>query len=628
MPSPTTTRTSARRSVSTANRKRAPDRATARIVTLRDIVGFAGIFVATLLVYLPAMHGGLVWDDIGHVTPRALRSLHGLWRIWFELGASQQYYPILHSAFWIEHRLWGDAVLGYHLTNAIQHAICACLVVLIVRYLKLPGSWLAGFIFALHPVCVEAVAWISEQKDTLSGVFYLSSALVYLHFDQSRKRSQYFWAFTLFVLALLSKSVTATLPAALLVVFWWQRGRLEWRRDVRPLLPWFVVGAGSGLFTAWVERTYIGANGPGYDLTWPQHFLLTGRILCFYAGKVIWPADLIFSYPHWQLDPTAWWQYLYPLAVIVALAGLVALARRSDLPVQRGPLAGFFFFAGTLFPVLGFLHVFPFKYSYVADHFQYLATLGIIIPGVWLLTRAVPRLSRTAGSAGAVVLPVVLGILTWQHTGLYRDPETLYRATLARNPQSWMTHNNLGIYLAEKPGRLNDAITEFEAAIRIRPDHMKAHMNLGNALMDIDGRLPDAIAEYHTALQLDPTYAPAHDNLGIALMQMPGRLPDAIAEFQTALRLNPNDARSHELLGYALEEMPGKLPEAVGEYEEALRLQPDNAAIQYDLGESLAKIPGRQQDAIAHYRAALQSQPDADVRQQVLENLRALGVQP
>lgn len=628
MPAQTSTKIPRRHPDVRSSRKNVPDRAGAPIVTFHDIVGFAGILLAALLAYLPAMHGGLVWDDAAHVTPRALRSLHGLWRIWFELGASQQYYPLLHSSFWIEHRLWGDAVLGYHLTNVIQHAICACLVVLIARYLKLPGAWLAGFVFALHPVCVEAVAWISEQKDTLSGVFYLASGLIYLHFDQSRKRSQYFWALGLFVLALLSKTVTATLPAALLVVFWWQRGRLDWRRDVRPLLPWFVVGVGSGLFTAWVERTYVGAKGAGYDLTWAQHFLLTGRILCFYAGKVIWPADLVFSYPLWHVDPTVWWQFLYPLAVVVVLAGLVILGRRSDLPVQRGPLAGFLLFAGTLFPVLGFLHVFPFKYSYVADHFQYLATLGIIVPGVWLLTQTVSRLPKMAGSAGAVVLIAMLGFLTWQQASLYHDPETLYRATLAHNPESWMTHNNLGIYLAEKPGRLNDAIAEFEATIRIRPDHMKAHMNLGNAFMQIDGRMPDAIAEYHAAIQLDPSYAPAYDNLGIALMQMPGQLPNAIAEFETALRLYPNDPRSHELMGFALEEMPGKLPEAIAEYEEALRLTPDNPAIHLDLGGALAKIPERRLDAIAQYQTALQSQPDPDVRQQAIEGLRALGMNP
>jgi len=186
---------------------------------------WASIFCATLLAYLPALSGALLWDDNMHVTRADLRGLDGLWRIWFDLGATQQYYPLLHSAFWLEHRLWGDAAVGYHLANVLLHAASACLVVLIVRRLALPGAWLAGFLFALHPVCVEGVAWISEQKSTLSGLFYLAAALAYLEFDRTRGRSRYLLALALFLLALATKTVTATLPAALLVIFWWQATR-------------------------------------------------------------------------------------------------------------------------------------------------------------------------------------------------------------------------------------------------------------------------------------------------------------------------------------------------------------------------------------------------------------------
>ena len=257
-----------------------PRKVDSQTIGLRDAGMWALMLCATLVAYLPALRGGLLWDDNMHVTQAELRSLQGLWRIWFDLGATQQYYPLLHSAFWLEHRIWGDAVLGYHLTNVALHAASACLVVMIVRRLSLPGAWLAGFVFALHPVCVEAVAWISEQKSTLSGAFYLAAALTYLCFDRTRRKSQYFLALGLFVLALMSKTVTATLPAAMLVVFWWQRGRLAWRRDVLPLVPWFAVGVSAGLFTAWVERSpqFIGAQGPDYALTLPQRFLLAGRV--------------------------------------------------------------------------------------------------------------------------------------------------------------------------------------------------------------------------------------------------------------------------------------------------------------------------------------------------------------
>jgi len=326
-----------------------------RSVNLRSLGAGAVIFAVTLLAYLPAMRGGFLWDDDFHVTQPDLQSVEGLKRIWCEMGATQQYYPLLHSAFWVEHRLWGDSVVGYHLTNILLHAAAACLVVAVVRRLihgeSSPSTplrafdpekvaagherrryagveWLAGLIFALHPVCVESVAWISEQKNTLSTIFYLGSALVYLRFDQDRRPSRYFLALGLFVLALLTKTVTATLPAALLVVFWWQRGRLQWIRDVRPLLPWLGLGATAGLLTSWVERTFIGAQGADFTLNLLERCLLAGRVIWFYLGKLVWPADLIFIYPRWAVDAAVWWQYLFPLAALVA-------ARRSSWGSSR-----------------------------------------------------------------------------------------------------------------------------------------------------------------------------------------------------------------------------------------------------------------------------------------------------
>jgi tetratricopeptide (TPR) repeat protein len=543
-----------------------------RKIDLRQVQTALWLLGATLIAYLPALNGRLLWDDDAHVTKPALQSFEGLWRIWFQLGATQQYYPLLHSAFWIEHRLWGDAVTGYHLVNVVLHAAAACLVVMIVRRLSLPGAWLAGFVFALHPVCVEAVAWISEQKSTLSAVFYLGSALAYLHFDETRRRSRYLLALGLFVLALLTKTVTATLPAALLVVLWWRRGRLEWKRDVLPLLGWFPLGAAAGLFTAWVEKRFVGAEGADYTLTVAQRFLLAGRAICFYAAKLAWPVNLTFTYPRWTINPGQWWQYLFPAGVVVAVAVLCLLARRN-----RGPLAGFLIFSGTLFPVLGFLNVYPFRYSWVADHFQYLACLGVIVPAACALAGAAVRipLIKTHGAAFAAMLLVVPGVLTWRQCGMYGDAETLYRETLQRNPASYMAHVNLGNLLLERPGRLPDAIAEYEAALRIRPDNAEAHNSLGAALMRTPGRVADAIAEFETALRSKPDYAEAHNSLGSALMQTPGRSADGIAEFETALRLRPDYVEAHVNLGNALLDIPGRRQDAIAEFETALLIQPD-----------------------------------------------------
>lgn len=252
------------------------------------------LFVVVFLAYLPAWHGGFIWDDDAHVTRPKLRCWEGLFRIWFEPGATQQYYPLVHGTFWLEHWLWGDDPTGYHLVNLALHAGSAFLVALILRRLAVPGAFLAAVVFALHPVHVESVAWITEMKNTLSAVFYLSAMLCYLRFDENRGGRWYAAALGLFLLALLSKTVTATLPAALLVIFWWRRGRLDWRSDVLPLAPFLLLGAVSGLFTAWVERTINGAEGAEFQFSLVERCLIAGRAIWFYLGKLLWPADLIF----------------------------------------------------------------------------------------------------------------------------------------------------------------------------------------------------------------------------------------------------------------------------------------------------------------------------------------------
>jgi len=573
-----------------------------------EAAGLAALFLAAVLpAYLPAFRGGLLWDDDAHVTRPALRSIHGLWRIWFDVGATQQYYPLLHSAFWIEHRLWGDSVLGYHLANVTLHAACAWLLVLILRGLAFPAPVLAGLIFALHPVCVESVAWISEQKNTLSTAFYLGAALLYLGFDETRSRSRYACASALFAMALLTKSVTATLPAALLVVFWWRRGRIGWRRDALPLLPWFLAGIASGLFTASVEQRLIGAEGADFSLTMLQRLLLAGRAIAFYAGKVAWPSGLAFVYPRWKVDAADASEYLYLAGVLALFAALVVRARR-----QRGPLAGFLLFAGTLFPVLGFVNVYPFIYSYVADHFQYLATLGIIVPFAWGLDRLASRIAADPRARASLLLavPALLGFLSWRQCAIYRDADTLNRATLKQNPSAWRAHYDLAVSLGKSPGRLQEALSEYEATLRLKPDYWAAHNNLGGALLGIPGRTADAAAEFEAALRLNPGLADAQGNLGVALGRMPGRLPEAIVHAREAVRIRPDDDGALDNLGALLMRQPGSLGEAMLDFGRAIRLSPDNPEYHYNLANALAASPGRLADSVAEYRAALRLKPD------------------
>ena len=569
---------------------------------------FAGL---ALWCYWPALRGGLVWDDQAHVTRPDLQSGAGLARIWFDLHATQQYYPALHSAFWFEHRLWGDATLGYHLANLALHVACACLMVLVLRRLNIPGAVLAGTIFVVHPVCVESVAWISEQKNTLSLVFYLGSMLTYLRFDRERGHAPaaraYALASALFVLAILTKSVSATLPAALLVALWLQRGRLSWRRDVVCLLPWFALAIGSGLFTAWVERRYNGAVGPDFELTLAQRFLLSGRILWFYLGKLFWPARLVFIYPRWDVKSAAagWAGYM---AAALALTTFLWWWRGRS----RGPLAGWLFFTGSLFPALGFFNVYPFLYSYTADHFQYLASLGVIATcaacaAAWLPRR--PPVVRVFGWSLCGVVVAVLALLSRGQSANYRDLTALYTATIRDNPACFLAHNNLGIEF-ERTARYREAEAEYRAAIAGKPDLAEGHYNLGHLCLRLPGRAAEAIAEFQEALRLKPDYPEAHDNLGNALSLVPGRLDEAIAQYEEALRLRPRYFEGQSNLGIILIR-DGRPSEAIPHLEEALRMRPNDFLIHWNLGRALFKEPGRLEDSVAQLKAALRIRPTA-----------------
>jgi tetratricopeptide (TPR) repeat protein len=543
------------------------------------------LVIVTTVAYLPAWNGTPIWDDDAHLTKPELRSLEGLARVWTQPGATQQYYPLVHTLFWVDHRLWGDWPVGYHLLNILLHCVSALLLVRIWQRLDIPGAWLAAAIFALHPIQVESVAWISELKNMLSGVFYFGSVLAYLKFDRTRNRVSYVAALVLFLFGLMSKTVIATLPGAMLVIFWWKRGKLSWRQDVLPLIPFFLLGTGAGLFTAWLERNLIGAEGSPFNYSIVERILIAGRVIWFYMGKLFWPVNLIFVYPRWQINQTVWWQYLYPAAVLLLLAVLAWLSRR-----WRAPMAGFLFFIGTLFPVLGFLNVYPFRYSFVADHFQYLACLGIIAPvaaGIASLFKFAPDWRRPVGYALCSTLIGTLAILTWRQSAMYTDVETLWRTTINRNPDAWMAHNNLGTVLLKK-GLADEAIIHFRRALEIKADDVGAEANLGNALLQ-KGQLDDAIAHYDAALEINPGDAKVHYNLGSALLHK-GQFDEAIAQYQKALEINPGYPEVYNNLGIALFQK-GQLGEAIAQYQKALEINPQDVQARANLAWALATSP-------------------------------------
>jgi tetratricopeptide (TPR) repeat protein len=540
-------------------------------------LGGALIVLLTLVAYLPAMHGGFIWNDDSYVTENhTLRSLTGLGKIWTRPEATEQYYPLVFTSFWAEYHLCKLQPFGYHFVNILLHALNAVLLWRVLRRLEVRGAWWIAAIFALHPVQVESVAWITERKNVLSGVFYLLALLAWFHFrpltashtDGSQDWRFYPLVILLFFCALLSKTVTLSLPAVIVLLIWWKGNQVE-RRDVLALVPLFVLGTALGYMTMWMEKHHVGA-GEDWTLSMVQRCLLAGRALWFYVGKLCWPHPLTFIYPRWVINARAWWQYLFPMAALVVPITLWLLRRR----IGRGPLVATLYFEGTLVPALGFFDLYPFRYSFVADHFQYLACIGpialVVNAGAMIYRRSAGQWSQLVTLAAAAAL-LMLGVSTRRQGLIYNDPETLWRDTLAKNPDAWMAHNNLGLVLTDQ-GRVEEAIAEYRASLRIKPDHWGAHYNLANALVT-QGKLADAITEYQVVLRAEPNFAPAHNNLGGALAKQ-GKVAKATAEFVAALRINPDSAEAHNNLGNVLLEL-GKVAEAVAQYREALRLRPD-----------------------------------------------------
>jgi tetratricopeptide (TPR) repeat protein len=521
----------------------------------------AGLLLAsiTLLAYQPVWHAGFIWDDDRWTTSIhwLLRDWRGLWPMWSQPTALQQYYPLSATTFWVDYHLWGYWPLPYHVENVLLHITAALLFWKLLQRLEVPGALLAAGVFALHPLMVESVAWVTERKNVLSLVLYLAALLVYGRFTNFWKEELpprrwiiYAGAALLFLAAILAKTTAFSFPAVILLLIWWKRGHVRLRQDVWPVLPFFVLSVCFCLGVAWLEKTHVGANGPDFVFSLPERCLIAGRALWFYPGKLLWPADQSFVYPRWHLDTHSLAQWSYPMT---AIGGLLALwfARRS---IGRGPVAAVYFYAGTLFPFLGFVNGFCMRFSFVWDHLSYFSNLGLIALGSALVARGTAFLrNRSLVYGFATLTLLLLAGLTWRQCGMYANEDTLWRATLARNPDSFMPHNNLGADLFRR-GHTEEAIVHFRKVIQLEPDYEMAHCNLGTAL-SAQGRLDEAIIEYGRAVELNPRDARAHNNLANALATK-GRVSEALAHYEVAWKLPPKSLETAFNLAWLLATCP------------------------------------------------------------------------
>lgn len=520
------------------------------------------ILLMTWLSYWPVTKAGYIWDDDNYVTQNAtLRQPAGLLEIWGNPLSTPQYYPLVHTSYWIEYQLWGLDPAGYHLTNVMLHGLNACLVFLIVRQLAIPGAIWPALIFALHPVHVESVAWITERKNVLSGFFYLLAMLVFVKNFLAKpdltesgasspeanttvfKRKAYGWLATLsivllYVAALLSKTVTASLPVALCLILWWSREK--WTpRHVRLIVTLFLIGVPLGLTTAYLEKHHVGASGAAWDYSLGERFLIAGSSLVFYLKKIVFPYPIVFVYGHWDLKALE--TFLAPLLFLLVL-GVVA-----SRDWTRSTLVASLFFVTTLFPALGFINVYPLQYTFAADHYQYLASLGpiVFLAGVSSAVLASKVMWRPLLMTAGVAIIAVLGLRTSIECEKYQDRESLWVDTIQKNPECQMAIVNLGLeWQAE--GRIEESRVLFRKAIELQPEEPTARVNY--ALLEYySGNVSLAVSQLEAVLKMDPENSLALYNLGV-LLQEKGEIRQAESILLKLLEIEPENSGANNAL--------------------------------------------------------------------------------
>ena len=590
----------------------------------RLAIGAAGILALVVAAYWPALRGGFVWDDrlLVDKNPLVTGKLN-LVTLWFQTD-----FPLTLTAFWLQWLVWGKSAVGYHLVNVLLHALGAVLAWRVLLRLKVPGAWLGAALFAVHPLCAASAGWISEQKNTLSLVFYLLSVLFYLGSEskvdgESKVSSlkskvgdaeapplpptasesatldfrleildyRYWCSLGLFLLALLSKTSTVMLPVTLLLCAWWLRGRIT-RRDLLRAAPFFALAIGFGVLTIWFQKHQAMAGVAVQTEGFAGRLAGAGWAVWFYLGKAVFPQSLNMIYPRWTINPAGMAAWLPLLLLVVAFGVSWAFRGRWGQPV----LFALGFFVINLFPVMGFFDMYYLALSRVSDHLVYLSLLGITAcvgamasvagESISRITHHASRSTLTGTALIGAIIILLLSFLTFQRAHILADDERLWRDTLAKNPAAWTAHNNLGCLLAERQ-KLSEAGKEFETSLAVNPRNAQAHANLARVLA-LQGKMADAEAHLRKALEIKPNDADINAAIG-SMLAGQGKLAEALPHLREAVQLEPTLDTRVQFAGLLMQ--TGNEREALAQYRQVLALDPNHLEALNNLAWVLATSP-------------------------------------
>lgn len=571
----------------------------------------AAILLVTVIAYLPSLRGGFVWDDELLISKNPLlQTWSGLGEIW-AFGRTPDYVPLTNTLHWLEWHWFGLASFGYHLVNLVIHIGDALLLWLVLRRLALPGAWLAGLIFAVHPVHVESVAWISEARNVVSMFWALISFLFFQAFVERRTNGAtlvYVFSLIAFVLAMLSKAQVVFLPVALALCMWWRLARpSDQTKPARRLhdvlmatIPFFAIAVALGLVTVAFQNRGLGGEEVMLG-GMTRRFVNGGMALWWYIGKLVAPVRLMAVYPNWRFDGPRWFEWL-PALGLGAVVGLMWLWRDRG---ARGPLIALSCFIVALGPVLGFVRMaYARSGTIVADHLQYHADvflIALLSAGIgWWWMRSTRR-ARPLVVGAASVLLISMSIYTWSRAAVYRDEETLWADNLSKNPNAWQAHNRLGQIYFDR-GSFAEALPHFEQTVRFKPELADNHNQLGLVYCRV-GRFEQGIAEYRDALRLKESNPGTSPRSSIATIRT------NLANALTITANNMTESEASAVDPARQREAMQRYREAIDQYEQALSLDPNHPAIHRNLGMLLVRL-GRYREAADHLRKVLEIVPN------------------